>query len=208
MSKNEFRYCAIIITIFCIIIFIIQVIFSFITENFILISIDVISRPWILITSIFLHGSLEHLMYNMLALVLFGTILEKIIGSKNFILVFLVSGILANITSIFFYEATLGASGAIFGILGCLTFLRPKMIVWVYSVPMPMIVAAAIWFLIDLVGVFYPSNIANISHISGLLIGMIFGFVLRNKYKEETNTKKEKPLNEKDLDEWEEKYMR
>jgi len=102
------------------------------------------------------------------------------------------SGILANIGSAYFYPASLGASGAIFGIMGTLTVLRPKMYVWVFGVPMPMFVASIIWALIDLVGMFAPSGIANAAHIAGLSSGIIIGFLLRKQFGEKKP--REEPL--------------
>jgi membrane associated rhomboid family serine protease len=55
---------------------------------------SVASRPWTMLTYIFLHGSFAHLFYNMFALALFGSILERVIGGKRFLFVFFVSGIL------------------------------------------------------------------------------------------------------------------
>ena len=169
----------------CVMVFVIQAIFPAITDQFALYSYRALSEPWILITSIFLHGSFEHLFFNMFALALFGFILERIIGSKNFLLVFFFSGLLASLGSAYFYPASLGASGAIFGIMGTLTVLRPKMYVWVMGAPMPMFVAAILWAAIDLVGMFAPSGIANAAHLVGLGSGIIIGLFLRNHFKEE-----------------------
>ena len=139
----------------------------------------------------FLHGSFEHLFYNMFALALFGSILEKIVGSKTFLIVFFISGLVAGLGTIPFYEAALGASGAIFGILGCLTMLRPRMRVYVGYIPMPMIMAAVIWAFIDLIGMFAPSGTANAAHLFGMGFGLILGYSLRNKFGEPFFIKKE-----------------
>jgi hypothetical protein len=179
------------------------------TDAFLLQSSEVLARPWILVTSIFLHGSIEHLLYNMIALVIFGMILEKTIGSKKFVILFFISGIIASIGSSFFYEAALGASGAIFGLLGALAVLRPRMTIWVYSVPMPMFVAAGLWLIIDLMGILYPSGVANVAHIAGLLFGAIIGFTMRKQYPEEARKwKKEKAVSEEEIDQWEDQYMK
>ncbi len=200
------RYYAIKFTIICVIVFIIQNIYPQITEMFLLASKDVMYRPWILITSIFLHGSFLHLFYNMFALVLFGLILESIIGTKKFIYIFFLTGLIASIASMFFYDASLGASGAIFGIMGTLAVLRPKMAVWVYGVPMPMFVAAIFWIILNFGGIFFPSNIAYASHLGGMISGIIIGFFLRTKFSEKEE-KKENVVPEYVVEQWEEQYM-
>ncbi|MCD6367775.1 MAG: rhomboid family intramembrane serine protease [Candidatus Aenigmarchaeota archaeon] len=174
----------------CVIVFILQMIFPSITNEFALYRSRVLGEPWLLITSIFLHGGIEHLFFNMFALTLFGFILENIIGSKKFLFVFFFSGTIASIASAMFYSASLGASGAIFGIMGTLAVLRPRMYVWVMGVPMPMYAAAILWAVIDLVGMFEPTGIANAAHLAGLGSGIVAGIILRKKYGEKTRKEK------------------
>ena len=164
-------------------------------------------RPWTLVTAIFLHADLSHLAYNMFALLLFGSILENIIGSRRFIIVFFLSGITASIAALFFYDSVLGASGAIFGIMGALAAIRPGMIVWVMGVPMPMIIAAAVWASLDLLGFFSPTNIANASHLAGLISGLLVGLALRKK-SVNAAMKKDHIMSEKEMEEWERDYLR
>ena len=204
----KFQYFAFRLLGICVIGFILQMIFPWVTDSFSLVSEDVFVRPWILISSIFLHGDLLHLMYNMFALGLFGFILEKIIGSKNFLILFFSAGLIAGIGSVPFYEAALGASGAIFGVLGCLAILRPKMRVYISFVPMPMIIAALVWIGGDLLGMFVPSNVANAAHLFGMGIGIIFGLILRKEYGEKLFRKKEGPIiSEREFQDWEDKYL-
>ena len=162
----------------CIVMFILQAVFPGVTDSLVL-NQQSFPEIWRFVSSIFLHGSLEHLVLNMFALILFGLILEKLIGSRKFLLVFLVSGILANIVAVNFYDSSLGASGAIFGVLGTLTVIKPLMTVFVYAVPMPMFIASIVWAIIDILGVFYPQGVGNFAHLSGLVLGLIFGFYLR-----------------------------
>lgn len=73
----------------------------------------------LLVTSIFLHGSVMHIAMNGLSLYWFGASIERIFGSRKFIILFLATGILANIVSfLHLKEPSLGASGAIFGLVG------------------------------------------------------------------------------------------
>ena len=136
MIKNKFY--ALWLALICIVIFIAQTLISGFTDLFLLNNQALGVEFYRFITAIFLHGSLSHLVFNLFALIFFGLILEKFIGSKKFLLVFFISGVLANIFSVFFYPSSLGASGAIFGIIGCLTILKPLMTVWAYALPLPL----------------------------------------------------------------------
>ncbi len=165
---------------FLLIVFLIQWIFSSFTDLFLLDSSS-FNQPWRFLTSIFLHGSFTHLLYNGFALALFGSILERLIGSKRFLLVFFITGILANLVSVNFYDNSLGASGAIFGIIGALIFVRPLMIVWAFGLPMPIFIAGILWAGGDLIGLFVPSNVANLAHLSGMFFGLVIGAFYRKK---------------------------
>src|SRR3989338_8442468 len=145
--KKKFRWMALKLAGIMTLIFILQLIFPTLTENFLLKSADVQQRPWILVTSIFLHGGIVHLLYNMFALALFGLILEKKIGTNMFLLVFFTGGIFANFVTLPFYGSSLGASGAIFAILGMLTVLMPWLPVPVGGIPLPMWAASIAWII-------------------------------------------------------------
>ena len=152
-----------------------------------LISNDVLTRPWILLTSIFLHGSLDHLFFNMYGLFLFGILLEQKVGAKKFAFIYFLSGIIASIFSSLIYPLisgtvfrALGASGAIMGIIGALIILMPNLrLLFLFIVPMPLWVAGIIWALIDFFGIFIPSGIANIAHLVGMGTGILIGLYLK-----------------------------
>lgn len=203
----KYNWFALKLVIICVIVFIFQIIYPQITEQFALVSAIVITNPWTIITSIFLHGSFQHLFYNMFALGLFGSVLEKIIGGKKFLILFFVSGIIAGIGSVLFYTASIGASGAIFGVLGTLGVLRPKMTVYVGYVPMPMAFAVVLWAIGDLVGLFAPTEVAHAAHLFGLAFGLILGFILRKQYKEVQTKRKEHKIDEEEFEEWEDEWM-
>jgi len=74
-----------------------------------------------------------------------------------------------------------GASGAIYGIIGSLAALRPFEIVYVFFAPMPLIVMAFIWAVISFFGIFVPSAIAHAAHLSGLLTGYALGYILKKR---------------------------
>lgn len=200
-----FKWYAVKLVIICVIIFILQLIFPWITNEFALISKEVLFKPWMFLTSIFLHGGIEHLLYNMFALALFGSILEKIISEKRLLTVFFISGLLASFSALI-YPASLGASGAIFGILGCLAILRPRMPVWFYGFPIPMFFAIFIWAAGDLLGLFYPSGIGNAAHLGGLAVGIIFGLKLKERFGEVPKRRLEE-IPEKEFRKWEDEWL-
>ena len=180
MVKNQFRFYALKLCFFMLVIFLIQYFISYFTDLFLLNSNSFV-QPWRFLTSIFLHGSFMHLFYNIFALGLFGSILERLIGSKRFLIVFFMAGILANLVSVNFYDNSLGASGSIFGVIGALIFVRPLMVVWAFGLPMPMFIAGIIWAVGDVIGFFVPSNVANLAHLSGMFFGLIIGAFYRKK---------------------------
>ena len=188
------------------VIFIFQSIMENFTDLFILDSRLVVPRVWTLLTAIFLHSGMVHLLYNLFGLALFGSILEHVIGSRKFLYLFFVSGLVASIVSLPFYSSVLGASGAVMGILGMLGILRPKLAVWLYGMPMPMIVALFVWGIGDVIGIYAPSGTANIAHLGGLGIGVIAGFYYRKQFKERKDEKEEVHIDEEKVKEWEKSF--
>lgn len=191
----------------CVIAFILQSIIPGFTEIFVLKSADVLARPWILITSMFLHGDFNHLFSNMFVLGLFGSILERVIGGKRFLMVYFIGGIIASIGASLFYSASLGASGAIFAILGTLVILRPRQTVFIGFVPMPMIVAAFVWIAIDLIGFLYPAGIANAAHLFGMAVGLLYGLIYRKKFGSDIFQRKRRQIPEPIFKKWEDRWM-
>lgn len=192
----------------CAVAFVLQLAVPGFTDNFSLVSSRVLQEPWMLLTSIFLHGDFLHLGYNMIALFFFGWILESIVGRKIFLAIFFIAGVDASFTSLFFYQQSLGASGAIYGLIGTLAVMRPRMTAFALGVPMPMIAAAVAYLVLDVLGVFYPTNVANIAHITGLFVGATAGFLLRRKFPEPKKRKPFKILSEKEMYEWEDRWMK
>ena len=183
------------------------------TEPFLLINELKWAEPWRMITSIFAHADIMHLFSNLLALGFFGLFLEGRIGSKKLFLLFMASGIIVSVLST--YDRSLGASGAVYAVLGCLAFLRPWMVIYVYFIPMPMVVALVLWFLQDVFGLFYPSNVANLSHIFGLVMGVAAGLYWKKQYGDKPKAREDRGLSEieemelnQKLDEWEDQYMK
>ena len=86
----KFKFYAIKLSFFMVLVFMAQILISGFTDLFVLNSKVTTGEVWRFLTSVFLHGGLGHLVYNLFALVLFGSILERLIGSKKFLIVFFV----------------------------------------------------------------------------------------------------------------------
>lgn len=147
---------------------------------------------WTWVTSIFAHGGFLHIVSNSIVLFFFGPLVERYIGSKRFAILFLVSGALAGVlfvaTSLLLSPGTLvgvvGASGAIFAVLGVLTVLNPDLKIYLYFfIPMPLWLFTLGFALLSLVfflapstaGAFGMGNVAHLAHLVGLVIGLAYG---------------------------------
>ena len=205
----KIKYYALWLSLICIVVFVFQLMFSGFTNLFVLNS-EFPYQIWRFVSAIFLHGGTAHIVSNLFALALFGTILEGVIGSRRFLWVFFVSGVVANLIAINFYPLSLGASGAIYGILGALIILRPLMTVWVYSLPMPMFIAGIVWVGAGVLGLFAPSNVGDIAHLSGIAVGFIFGFYYSAKINHYVNTIKQNRIiiDENSVRRWEDAHIR
>ena len=146
------------------------------------------SQPWTFVTAMFLHADFIHIFFNMFALFIFGTYLESRIDKKTFLIIYFASCIVGNvgymITAPGSMNPGLGASGAIYGIMGTLAMLNPSAIIYLYGVPMPMIVASFFWIISEYLGLFVPSNIASGAHLGGLFFGILLGLYLKRKFGE------------------------
>ncbi|MDD5700195.1 MAG: rhomboid family intramembrane serine protease [Candidatus Nanoarchaeia archaeon] len=212
---------------------------------------------WTLLTSMFSHAAFVHLAFNMISLFFVGVLVEKILGPKRYVLFYLASGLFAGIVFVllsgFFGNAgigerifgnpsilAVGASGAIFGLVGMLAVLIPKRRIYLIAGPLIAIIIQIIlqtflpgmplsevfYFLINIyifasiflmfsfnsnikkiilplkmpfwllpiiaivpliiVSLFMPLPIGNSAHFGGLLIGLIYGLYLKQKFPKKT----------------------
>jgi membrane associated rhomboid family serine protease len=197
-----FKGIALILSGLCIVIFLLQVTISGLT-NFLVLNDGSWLQPWRFVTALFAHGSLVHLLYNILALALFGSMLESVVGARKLIAIFLGVGIFANLVAIFVYPLSLGASGAIFGVIGTLVMLRPGMAVFAFGLPMPLFIAAIVWAAGDVIGLFVPSDVGNAAHLVGLLTGILIGATLRRHFSSIKRKQRHIYLDEQMMRRWE-----
>ncbi len=149
-----------------------------------------------LITSMFMHGSIAHIFFNMLFLFIFGDNIEDRLGHFRYLIFYLVCGVLAGLAHVFATAAfaggneasllvpSLGASGAISGVLGAYILLFPtnRVIVllgW-FAMPMPAFMAIGLWFVLQLInglGVLgsgsQQGGVAYAAHIGGFIAGLV-----------------------------------
>ncbi|WP_019244130.1 MULTISPECIES: rhomboid family intramembrane serine protease [Bacillus] len=136
---------------------------------------------WRLLTPIFLHSSLIHFIFNTFALIIFGPAIEQMIKSFRFFLLYVVSGIAANLITYFIQPLTyahLGASGAIFGLLGFYLYLALFNSTFLSKQDVHMIKALTF---IAFIMTFFQSNTNITAHISGYIIGFVLATVLSKK---------------------------
>ncbi len=176
-----------IILIICFIVFLIaQVATGFVVNYLALIPAILFERPWTIVTYMFVHLYFDHLFWNMLFLFFFGPALEERIGEKMFLIVYLLSGVVAAFGQIFVLSGIdsfipmVGASGALFGILGCLAIIAPEIRVLLFFViPLSIRWAVVMFALVDFLSLGSMDNIAHMAHIAGLFVGLAFGYALR-----------------------------
>ncbi|MBD3313196.1 rhomboid family intramembrane serine protease [Candidatus Woesearchaeota archaeon] len=178
-----FRSAALVIIGINVFLFMLQMIMGdWFTTYFMFDSTGFLSRPWMLLTHMFLHGGPYHLLFNMYALLLFGPLVESRIGSKRFLLIYFLSGILAAAGYLALPTKALGASGAVMGIIGVTVMLMPNLrLLFFFVIPMTLRTAAFFFVIIDLWGVFFQPGVANFAHLVGLACGLGYGAYLLKK---------------------------
>lgn len=146
---------------------------------------------WRLLTSMFLHGGLMHVLVNMYALLLVGMLLEPMMGKNRYLVSYLATGITGSIVSMYMHTATVsvGASGAIFGLYGIflalmLTNVFPKKVKASFLTGVVLMIIMT--FVTGLGG-----GVDNAAHVGGLLSGIIIGLMLTPQLKREAEEKKE-----------------
>lgn len=131
---------------------------------------------WRLVTPMFLHANLMHLLFNMFSLYLFGPELEQLAGKARFLTVYLLSGLIANVATYLLQDwnyMSVGASGAIYGILGAfgaLVYYTKHFLPQLKQVILPIIV-------IGVIMTFLQPNINVTAHLAGLITGFIIGMI-------------------------------
>jgi membrane associated rhomboid family serine protease len=148
-------------------------------------------RFWTLLAALFVHGSLFHLVGNMIFLFVFGGTLQNSIGSGRYLLAFLTGGFAGFVLSLPFMPPNagmVGASAAIFTVAACVMLVRPLKFSWLFLAPQGLV--AIIYFLYNVAVVYDPGLIAGydpqvgyIPHIIGFVAGLSLGIAWSDNWK-------------------------
>jgi hypothetical protein len=160
-------------------------------------------QPYQMVTHMFMHGGIFHILFNMFALWMFGSLMERIWGPKRFLSFYLVCGLFAAIAQMISYavafwgvdhaaltaaeqiqyqdiltkSATVGASGAIMGVLAAYAYTFPNTELFIMPIPFPI---KAKWAIIGIIGIDLfggfanasNDNVAHFAHVGGALAGL------------------------------------
>ena len=141
-------------------------------------------KLWQLVSYMFLHADFSHIFFNMFSLWMFGRIIEQTLGTKRFLAFYFISGIGAGLCQIIMqiftenspFAATIGASGACYGILLAFGLLYPNQKIYLLIPPIPI---KAKWLVIGYaileayLAFNTDSNIAHLAHLGGMLFGLL-----------------------------------
>ena len=163
-------------------------------------SVDIPQEPgpspiWLtLLTSMFMHGGLLHIGGNLLFLWVFGDNVEHRIGHIPYLAFYLVAGVIASLAQVLVdpdsFIPTLGASGAISGVLGAYLVMFPTnritVLFFLRAISVPAIVAIGLWAVLQFVNGFgaaaiseQTGGVAYMAHIGGFVAGVVAGFIFR-----------------------------
>ncbi len=172
------------------IVFVLQLAIPPLTGAFVFDPALALSQPWRFVTSMFLHADMTHIFFNGFALLMFGPLLERKVSGRDFLIIYFGAGLLGGLLYYATYLAgmipsipALGASGAIYGILGACALLFPEVrIFFMGIIPMSMRTAAIAWFVMEFLGTFdISSGVASAAHLGGLIFGLACGWYLKNR---------------------------
>ncbi len=164
-------------------------------------------EPYQVVTNMFAHGGIAHIVFNMFTLYTFGVWLEKVWGPKRFLIFYLICGLFAGLTQMMFLKdvlvfdphsgqnvlqvgSALGASGAIMGLFAAFGYLFPNTELMMFFIPIPIKAKymVAIMAAIDLFGGLRPGGsdgIGHYAHLGGLVMGFIL-VIIWNKTNKKT----------------------
>ncbi|MBA7611286.1 Rhomboid protease AarA [subsurface metagenome] len=143
---------------------------------------------WQVVTYMFVHGGTFHILFNMLALFIFGTQLERKLGSTEFLIYYLVTGVGAGLFTLVFnwysglkHIPVVGASGAIYGLLLAYATLLPDSRLYIFGIlplkaPVAVLLFAGIAIFSQLTGT--RGGVAHLAHLAGLGFGYLY-FLIR-----------------------------
>lgn len=150
---------------------------------------NLFERPYVLVTSIFLHGSLDHLLSNLLVLIFFGLAVEHELGWKRTVLIFLLGAFAGDVLSMLVYaqdEIAVGASAGVFALIG-VAILLPIDLPFQSVSPFPLALLGLAYAVYNVYGFIANTdpNVSYIAHAGGLFVGLAFGLKARRDLKKQ-----------------------
>ena len=137
------------------------------------------SQPWTIVSSMFAHDGIYHIIFNMLTLYFFGMYVLALVGEARFFLVYFIGGLVGNVLFLLMNHtgSAVGASGAIFALGGLLVVLVPRLKVMIFPIPIPMDLWIAL--LLSLAVLSFLPGIAWQAHVGGFLTGLAAGYFFK-----------------------------
>lgn len=171
------------------------ILYPFFDETFALVpGLALNGHYWQFISYMFLHSLAypEHIMLNMFLLFMFGITIERALGWKKYLVMYFLSGIGSALLYMVMIGAMdvsmIGASGAVFGVMAAYGFMFPKDVVYIYKIPIPVMLPIVLLAIGELVmGILnIQPEIANIGHFGGIVTGMVLMFLWKRRMKPKT----------------------
>jgi membrane associated rhomboid family serine protease len=139
-------------------------------------------QVWQLVTYQFLHANFSHILFNMIALWMFGIEIEHIMGSRKFLYFYLLCGVVAGLFNLFLTPVigeapalTVGASGAIYGVLIAFALFFPNRYIFLYFfIPVKAKYLIGFFIILEFFMVNSGGNVAHLAHLGGALAGFVF----------------------------------
>jgi membrane associated rhomboid family serine protease len=139
---------------------------------------------WQPLTYLFVHSSLEHLLFNMLALAIFGPTVEKAVGSGEFTFFYFFCGIVCGLLSLVTYFATgaynallIGASGALYAVLFLFAVIYPRSTIYIWGIlPVPSPLLIVVYAVIEVISQFtgFQGSVAHLTHLYGFAAAWLY----------------------------------
>ena len=145
-------------------------------------SATISSQPWTILTALFIHDGIYHILFNMLTLYFFGMYVLALVGETKFFLVYFIGGIVGNALFMLLAPSNslaVGASGAIFALGGVLVVLVPRLKVMIFPLPIPMDLWISI--LVSFLLLTFVADVAWQAHLGGLLTGIAAGYIFKRQ---------------------------
>lgn len=142
---------------------------------------------WQPLTHMFTHAGLMHILFNMLGLIFLGPDIEEYLGSKNFTLFYLLSGIGAMSLHLLISSSAIGmvgASGAVYGVMAMYAYMFPNRELYIYGIlPVKAKWLIGILFLLELYSGFSSpgDSVAHFAHVGGAIVGISLVYTYRNR---------------------------